>query len=199
MTTCSSRKPFLLTFWYKPARSIRQLLDLHRGHSYALALAALFGVIQFGRLAPVASEFLLMYFVLCGLGGIASLFLFSWLIVSSGRWFGIEAIQREVRIALALGMLPWIIIFGILSLLLYSGFSAESIVAEGLPVALGIFIYGFYILLFSLKAALRVDLTTAFLCLIVTTALSFFPLALLAQFLASYLDIQTCHVTISQD
>lgn len=181
-------KPFLLTFWYSPARSMRRLLDLNRGHFYALAIAAFFGVIQFGRLLPVKLEALPLYLSLCGLGGIACLFLFSWLVCNFGRWFGVEAIQREVRTALAMGILPWTLIFGILSIILHLGYSPESIVADYFPVVLGVFIYGFYILLFSLKAALRVGVITTFLCLIVATALSFFPLALLAQFLASYLN-----------
>lgn len=183
-----SSKSFLLTFWYKPARSMRQLLDLRRGHFYALAIAAFFGVIQFSRLLPVASDALEWYLACCGLMGIACLFLFSWLICNFGRLFGVEAIQREVRTALALGILPWTIIFAILSLLLHAGFSSELIFADYLSVVLGAFIYGFYILLFSLKAALRVGLITTFLSLIVTTALSFFPLALLVQFLARYLN-----------
>ena len=187
----SNYKPFLLTFWYKPARSMRRLLDLNRGHFYALAIAAFFGVIQFGRLLkviPISSETLPIYLALCGLSGIACLFLFSWLIANFGRWFGVEAVQREVRTALALGLLPWTIIFGVLSLLLYLGHSSESIANNYFPFVLGAFIYGFYILLFSLKAALRVGVITTFLCLLVTTALSFFPLALLARFMASYLD-----------
>jgi len=180
-------KPFLLTFWYQPARSMRQLLDSKRGHIYALAIAAFFGVIQLSRLFPVTSEALAGYLVACGLVGIACLFLFSWLICNFGRWFGIEAIQREVRTALALGILPWLIIFGILSLLLYSGLSPESITATYFPVVLGAFIYGFYILLFSLKAALRVGMITTFLCLIVTLALSIFPLVFSVQFLSRYI------------
>ncbi len=181
-------KPFLLTFWYKPARSMRQLLDLGRGHFYAIAIAAFFGVIQFSRLFPVTSEALVLSLTAYGLVGIAFLFLLSWLICNFGRWFGVEAIQREVRTALALGILPWTMIFAIVSLLLHLGFSSESIVADYFPVVLGTFIYGFYILLFSLKAALRVGMITTLLCLIVTTALSFFPLLLLVQFLARYLD-----------
>ena len=167
---------------------MRQLLDLRRGHFYALVIAAFFGAIQFSRLIPLRSEALVLYVISCGLLGIVCLFLLSWLIGNFGRLFGVEAIQREVRTALALGILPWALIFAVLSLLLYWGFSPESIIADYFPVFLGAFIYGFYILLFSLKAALRVGVITTFLCLIITIVLNIFPLVLLVQFLSRYIS-----------
>ena len=187
MSIRSAKLP-LLAFWYKPERSVRRLLDLERGHSLALAVAALFGVIQLGRLFPAASEALIGYLVFYGLVGVACLFLFGWLVRNFGRLFGVDVRQREVRTALGLGILPWTILFGILLLALSSGISSESIATRYSSMVLVVLIYGFYILVFSLKAALRLSIIKTFLCLIVTIVFSFFPLTLLAQFLSGYLD-----------
>lgn len=179
-------RPFLLTFWFRPARSMRDLLDLQQGHSTALAVAALFGIVQLARLFPVTSDVLIRHGVLYGLIGVAGLFLFGWLLRNFGRWFGVDVQQREVRTALGLGILPWTILFTGLSLMLASGVSPEFI-AVRYSIVLVALIYGFYILLFSLTAALHLSLIKTFLCLTITSLFSFFPLTLLAQLLISYL------------
>ena len=182
-----SYKHLLSTFWYKPAWSVRQLLDLQQGHSSALFVAALFGMIQLGRLFPVSSEVLIVYLAFYGLAGVGFLFLFGWLVRNFGRFFGVDARQREVRTALGLGLLPWTILFGSLLLALSSGLSSESIAARYSSIVLVVLIYGFYVLLLSLKAALHLSVIKTFLCLILTVVFSFFPLTLLAQLLSSHL------------
>ena len=182
-----SSKSFLLTFWYNPVRSMRQLLDLRQGHSWALAVAALFGMIQFSRLLPVTSNALARYLVFYGLVGVTCLFLFGWLIRNFGRWFGVDAAQREIRTALGLGILPWTILFAVLSLMLGSGFAPESVANRYALIVPILLIYGFYILILSLMAALRLSVIKTFLCLTVTILFSVFPLTLLAQLLSSYI------------
>ena len=181
-------KSFLLTFWYRPAYSTRQLLIFHQGHISAMLVAAVMGMVQFSRLLPVPSENLWVHLLLYGFGGIVGLFLFGWLVCNFGRWFGAEAEQRAVRTALGLGILPWTIIFGILLLMLNLGFDPESIAEKYFPFVLGAFIYGFCILLLSLTVALRLSIIRTFLCMVFTCLLSFFPLTLLAQFLSEYLN-----------
>ncbi len=166
---------------------MRQLLDLEKGHSIALAIAALFGMTQFARFFSMEPETLIRYGILSGLVGVAGLFLFSWLIRNFGRFFGADARQREVRTALGLGMLPWTILFAGLSLVLVSGLSPESVATQYGPIALVVLIYGFYTILLSLTAALHLSLIKTFLCLVVTILFGFFPLAILAQQLISYL------------
>ena len=179
---------FLLTFWYRPAYSMRQLLDSRQGHAAALVIAALFGIIQLSRLFSVKSEKIAWYLVICGFCGIAALYLFGWLIHNFGRWFGVDAQQREVRIAFGLGILPWTIIFAVIFVMLSLGLEPELIAAKYFPIVLGAYIYGFCILLLSLTAALRLSVIKTFLCLTVTILFSLFPLTLLAQFLAGYLS-----------
>ncbi|MGK0309659.1 MAG: hypothetical protein ACJAYS_000481 [Lentimonas sp.] len=182
-----SSKSFLLTFWYRPASSMRQLLDSRKGHTVAIAVAVIFCMLQFSRSLPRKSEDILLHFLLCGLGGIVSLFLFGWLIRNFGRWFGADAEQRRVRTALGLGILPWTILFTFLFLMLNYGLNPKLIETQYFPVFLGAFVYGFCILLLSLTAALRVGVIKTFLCIVVTILFSVFPLTLLAQVLAHYL------------
>ena len=182
-----SYRSFLLKFWYRPVSSMRQLLDLQQGHSLALVVAALFGMVHFSRLFAGTFEISMRYFAFHGLAGIVCLFLFGWLIRNLSRWFSVEAKQREVRTALGLGILPWTILFAILLLMLNLGLDPEFIVTKYFPVFLGAFVYGFCILLLSLTAALRLSVIKTFLCTVVTILFILFPLTLLAQVLVNYL------------
>lgn len=181
-------KSFLLTFWYRPSYSMHMILDSKSGHTTAMAVAAIFGTIQFSRLPSMTSENRAICLAACGLGGITGLFLFGWLIRNFGRWFGAETQLRAVRTALGLGLIPWTIIFGTMWLMLNSGVDPELILNQHFPIILVAYIYGFCVLLFSLKAALRLGVMKTFLCLVVTLLFSFFPLTLLAQFLSGYLN-----------
>ncbi len=179
----------LLTFLYRPAHSMRQLLDSRRGHGVALFVAATFGIIQFGRLLQIKSkpEELLLHLALCGICGIALLFLFGWLIGNFGRWFDAKTEQRRVRTALGLGILPWTVLFTVLFIMIHYGLNPELIETKYFPFVLGVFVYGFCILLLSLTAALRLSVIKTFLCIVVTILFSIFPLTFLAQIMASYL------------
>ena len=178
-----------LTFLYRPAHSMRQLLDSGRGHTFALLIAAFFGIVQFSRLLPVKSkpEELMLYLALCGFCGVVLLFLFGWLIRNFGRWFDASTEQRKVRTALGFGILPWTVLFAILFLMLHYGLNPKLIATKYFSVFLGAFVYGFCILLLSLTAALRLGVVKTFLCIVVTLLFSIFPLTLLAQVLVSYL------------
>jgi hypothetical protein len=186
----SNDKFLLLAFLYRPAHSMRQLLDSGRGHGTALLVATLFGIMQISRVLPIPvksePEELLLYLALYVSCGIAGLFLFGWLVRNFGRWFGAETEQRRVRTALGLGMLPWTLLFAALLLAQYCGLDTELI--EYFPVFLGTFIYGFCILLLSLTAGLRLGIIKTFLCIIVTTLFGLIPLVYITIVLVNYLN-----------
>ena len=184
----SNSKSFLLTFWYRPAYSMQRLLDARKGHIIALIIAAILGSTQFGRLRPEKFEAPLLHLTLCGLCGIVSLFLLGWLVRNFGRWFGAETEPVRVRTALGFGVLPWTILFAVLSLMLSYGLDPNLIAGEYFPILLGAFIYGFCILLLSLTVGLRIGIVKTFLCIVVTFLFGLFPLMLLMQVLVKYLS-----------
>lgn len=185
-------KFLLLTFLYRPAHSMRQLLNSRKGHGTALLVAAIFGIIQLSRLLPLPAkskpEELLLSLVLYGACGIAGLFLFGWLVRNFGRWFGAETEQYRVRTALGLGVLPWTIVFAALLLALHYGLDTKLIADKYFPVFLGAFVYGFCILLLSLTAGLRLGIIKTFLCIIVTTLFGLIPIVYITMALANYLN-----------
>jgi len=183
----SDSKLFLVTFWYNPAHSIRQLLVSKKGHTLALVVVALFGMVQLNRLFPVTSEASLLLSILHGFIGIACLFLISWLMRNFGRWFGADVRQRDVRTALGLGILPWTLLFVVLGLLLAAGVGPDVIAARYSFIVLIALVYGFYVLLFSLSAALGLGIIKTFACLSIAVMVSLFPLTFLAQLLSAYL------------
>lgn len=181
-------KSFLLTFWYRPAYSMRHLLEAYKGHVFALIVSAILGVTQFGRLIPIKtkSEELPLYLALCGACGIAGLFLFAWVVRNFGRWFGSEAELYRVRTALGFGVLPWTILFTVLSLLLSYGLDPKLVAKQYFPFLLGAFVYGFCVLILSLTAGLRLGIIKTFLCIVVTVLFGVIPLAFLVQLLVNF-------------
>ncbi|MFQ3225066.1 MAG: hypothetical protein ACI8Z5_001321 [Lentimonas sp.] len=174
----------LLTLWYKPAASMRGLLDAGQGHSAALLIAAFFGAVQSGRFALEQAESGPLPFVFGGLAGAGGLYLFGWLTRNFGRWFGAEAAQRDTRTALGLGLLPWTLLSMMLSFMVGAEMAPEVIVSYA-PVFFVVFVYGYVIILLALSAALRLSALKTFLCLVVTVLVSLFPLTLFAQLLAN--------------
>ena len=183
MSTINNR-PSLLTLWYKPASSMRALLDAGQGHSAAVMIAAFFGAVQSGRLSLAHAESGPLPFVVGGFAGLCGLYLFGWLTRNFGRWFGAESTQRDVRTALGLGLLPWTLLSMVLSLMLGTEVNPEMIVSFA-PVFFCVFFYGYVIILLSLSAALRLSVLKTFLCLVVTIIVSLFPLTLCAQLLVT--------------
>lgn len=162
------------------------LIKTGRGHRLALVVAMCFGFIQAGRIASAHPGAGAAHYMAGGLAGLAALYLFAWLLRNFGRWFGGQASQRELRVALGWGLLPWTLLFLALVFVLGSALDASALADYYWLFFLG-FLYGYVILLLSLAAALRISVLKAFLCLIVTFLVSLFPLTLLIQVLSTRL------------
>jgi hypothetical protein len=183
MSTKNTQNP-LLTLWYKPASSMRVLLDRGQRHGAAVLIAAFFGAVQSGQSTQGQAESGPLPFVLGGLAGVIGLYLFGWLTRNFGRWFGAEATQQDTRTALGLSLLPWTLLSMVLAFMIGAQIEPEVIVSYA-PLFFVVFVYGYVIMLLSLSAALRMSVLKTFLCLVVTILVSLFPLTLLAQFLAN--------------
>ena len=184
MSTINNKSP-LLALWYKPATSMRTMLDAGQGHSTAVMIAAFFGAVQSGRYAIERAETGPLPFVFGGLAGLCGLYLFGWLSRNFGRWFGAETTPRDIRTALGLGLLPWTLLSMLLSFLLVTEVDSE-LIDSCMPLLFVVFFYGYVIILLSLSAALRLSVLKTFLCLAVTIIVSLFPLTLLAQLLVIF-------------
>ena len=169
---------------------MRHLLEAHKGHLVALIVSAILGITQFSRLIPAKtkSEELLLYLALCGVCGIAVLFLLALLMRNFGRWFGSEAELYRVRTALGFGVLPWTILFTVLSFLLNYGLDPNLVAKQYFPIVLGAFVYGFCVLLLSLTAGLRLGIIKTFLCIVITISFCVVPLTFLVQYLVNFLE-----------
>ena len=179
-----NNKSSLLALWFKPASSMRALLDAGQGHSAAVMITAFFGAVQSGRFSLAQAESGPLPFVVGALAGLCGLYLFGWLSRNFGRWFGAETTQRDVRTALGLGLLPWTLLSMVLSFMLGAEMNPEMIVSFA-PVFFCVFFYGYVIILLSLSAALRLSVLKTFFCLAVTIIVSLFPLTLCAQLLVT--------------
>lgn len=176
------------TLWYKPGPTMQGLIKNGQGHGVALVVAMGFGLVQAGRFALADSGLGLSDYagsLLAGLlAGLGALYLFAWLLRNFARWFGGQASQREVRIAVGWGLLPWTVLFLALIVAL-SGQADASALAEYYWLFFLGFLYGYVVLLLSLAAALNLSAMKTFLCLVVTGLVSVFPLTLLFQVVAS--------------
>jgi hypothetical protein len=182
--TEQSNPSYLLTLWYKPGQTMQDLIKSGGGHRLALWVAMFFGLVQAGRFYRNHSDAGIGYYAIGAIAGLAGLFLFSWLLRNFGRWFGGQATLREVRVALGLGLMPWLLLFLALVAAL-GGDSDPAALANYYWVFFVGFLYGYVILLLSLSAALRLSSVKTFLCLIVTFLVSLFPLTLLLQLFSS--------------
>ena len=178
---------YVFTLWYKPGQTMQGLIKTGGGHRLALLVAIFFGLVQAGRFYISNAEVGSVYYAVGALAGLAGLYLFSWLLRNFSRWFGGQATQREVRVALGLGLMPWSILF--LSLVLVLGGNTDPVALANYYWLFFVgFLYGYVILLLSLSAALRLSVVKTFLCLIVTFLVSLFPVTLLIQIIASTLQ-----------
>jgi len=175
---------YVLTLWYKPGQTMQGLIESGGGHRLAILAAMLFGLVQADRFYLTNPEAGITYYVIGALAGLVGLYLFAWLLRNFSRWFGGQAAMREVRVAIGLGLLPWLLLFTALIFVLGGQADAESLANYYWLFFLG-FLYGYVILLLSLAAALRLSVLKTFLCLIVTSLVSLFPLTLLIQLVVS--------------
>ena len=178
-------QPSVLTLWYKPAQTMQGLIENGRGHRLALVVALFFGLVQAGRVYMAHPEPGYAGFALGSLAGLLGLYLIAWLLRNFGLWFGGQASQQDLRVALGWGLLPWLFLFLALVFVLSSGADAAALANYYWLFFLG-FLYGYVILLLSLAAALRVSVWKAFFCLMVTFLVSIFPFTLLIQIFVSF-------------
>ncbi|TVP77911.1 MAG: hypothetical protein EA353_09585 [Puniceicoccaceae bacterium] len=171
----------LSTLWYKPKQSMQGLIESGRGHGFALSVAIAFGVVQAMPLFLLPDSGGLGVLLGGALAGLAGLYLFAWLLRNFARWFGGQAALREVRMALGVSFLPWLLLFTAVLGFLQS-FERE-VLAQYFWIFFLVFLYGYIVILNCLSAALRLPLLKTFLCLIVTGLVSLFPLTLLLQVL----------------
>lgn len=170
-----------LSLWYKPRQAMQGLIEEGRGHGVAMLVALLFGAVQSVPfyLRPDSLGFPVL---LAGaLAGLAGLYLFAWLLRNFGRWFGGGGALREVRTALGWAQIPWLLLFFVLFALLHA--SDREQLAQYYALFFLALLYGYVLLLLCLSVALRLSVLKTFLCLIVTIAVSLFPLTLLLQIL----------------
>ena len=126
------------------------------------AIAAVFGALQMARVFVAMEAERFGPFALAGaLGGVFALYLVSMLARNFARWFGGSAELKTVRTALGLSLLPWTLLWSILCFVLMSGQSPAN--AEQIyPVFIGLFIYGYVIMLLAMSAALNLSALRAF-------------------------------------
>jgi hypothetical protein len=180
----TQKKPSsFVTLWYKPASSMRALLDAGHGHSAALMVAAFFGAVQSIPFRMQQESSGPLFYLAGAAVGLFGLYLFAWLTRNFSRWFGANPAPQDLRTAFGLGLLPWTLLFVPLPFLRGAEMDAATIKLFYLVFFIG-FVYGYVIIMLSLSAALRLSLIKSFLCLVVTILVSLFPLTLLAQLFA---------------
>ncbi|MEM8868026.1 MAG: hypothetical protein AAGC73_07130 [Verrucomicrobiota bacterium] len=171
---------FAVTLWYKPGRTMQGLIEQDKGHGCAVLLAAIFGIVQSWRFYAADDSQGLVVLGLGALVGVGALFFFAWLLRNFSRWFGASVPIRHVRLALGLSLLPWTLMFAVLIGMLGQAPDASAI-AGYFPVFFAVFLYGYILLLLSLSSVLNLSFLKTFLCLVITTLVSFFPITLILQ------------------
>ena len=176
---------YVFTLWYKPGKTMQDLIEKGRGHRAALIVAIVFGMIQ--ALPVYSSEANLgLSVLLIGASlGFFGLYFFAWLLRNFGRWFGAQASLREVRTGLGLALMPWLLCFLIL-FHLRQNFDS-SVVGQYFLLFFILLVYGYIVFILSLTTVLRLTPLKTFLCLVITIIFSLFPLILLYQLLAPHL------------
>lgn len=171
----------LLTLWYKPRPTLQGLIETDRGQRMAWVLVALFGSLQTASAMRGREEPGVLFFLAGPAVALLLWVLLAWLLRNFGRWFGAQAEQGHLRLALGWGLLPWLITFALFALALVQ--VAPEQLAGLFPLFFAGFLYGYVILLLCVQTALRLSFVKSFLCLAVTCLFSFFPLTLIAQLL----------------
>ena len=179
----SSAQTYLFKVWFTPGTVVRALIDKQEGHTLATITALLFGLFNTMPYYFSSEDFSPAILGFGAFIGLFGLYLFSWLLRNFARWFGSKAKFFEVRIALGWALIPWLLLFGALTILLVKGVGAEQMKSLSAFLFL-FFIYGYVVILQAVASALRLPVLKAFLCLVVTCIVSLFPIILLVQFVA---------------
>lgn len=175
---------YWVTIWHKPGSTLRSLLAKGEGHSVACSVAALMGCFLSYRLSTEwAHETSALLFLPAGLAaGIAGLYLFAMLVRNFGRWFGGQSSLRFVRTAMGLGLLPWMLLSGLLSATLFLGMEAST-VNTLLPFFFILFLYGYVLLLLCAMTVLNLGALRATLTLALSLVIAFFLVTAIASVL----------------
>ena len=104
------------------------------------------------------------------------------LVRNFGRWFGGQSNLRFVRTAMGLGLLPWMLLAGLLSATLFSSMEASS-VSVLLPAFFVLFLYGYVLLLIVAMNALGLGALQTTLVLALSMVVTFFLVNTVAQLL----------------
>lgn len=179
----------LLTLWYQPGRTVERVTSAGQGHGLAVVIAAMFGVTVAGSVFARLEDLAFGPFALVGaILGTVFLYFVAMLARNFSRWFGGSAELKPVRTALGLALLPWTLLSVWLLGVLLSGQDASQ--AQVLfPVYMGLFIYGYVILLLSMTAALKVTVLKTFGTLAITAVIAFFTLNLVASLVLNFFGI----------
>jgi len=196
----------LASIWFRPGRTIAGLERSGRGTPAAYATAAVFGVLQaMSRLFVVEkAEVSLAWERFPGLaalgaaGGVVGLLFLAWLFRNVGRLFGGSGRLDGIRLGLGWGLMPLTVLWSAIAFLLIAGSGAMFEEApQGMrlrPELAGVFqavslaffvlfLYGYGVLLLSLAAAHRFTIFRSLLAVIVTGALTFFPVVMVVRWL----------------
>lgn len=159
---------------------MRALLDNEQGQGPAMLIGAVFGLVISMRVYLANETPALSTLMLGVVAGLVGLVLFGWLLRNFSRWFGGQSSLKAARTGLGLGLLPWTVLFA--AFLQATQMVQDAAVIEGyFSLFFLFFIYGYFVLLMSLSAALNLSVLKTFLCLVVTILVSIFPLTLLMQ------------------
>lgn len=181
---------YFLTIWYRPANTMREVIASGKGHGLAVAIAAIFGMLQMARpFVAMEAESFGPFALVGAVGGVFALYFVSMLARNFARWFGGSAELKVVRTAFGLSLLPWTMLWTILFVVLMSG-EAPANAEQIYPIFIGLFIYGYVIMLLALSTALNLSALRAFGCLVLSAVVAFFILNMLAVVVMSMLGIQ---------
>ena len=178
-----SKPPFFATLFYEPGETIQRLISAKRGHRFACVMAAIFGAVQAAPLALTREGRLSLFLLIGAVSGIVGLYLFSWLLRNFGRWFSGTGTLFEVRSALGVSLLPWVLLFA--ATLVCLALEVSTVMIAGYYwLFFGGLVYGYVIVLISLSKALSLSLWKTLFVVIITVVFSIFPITLFVQLAA---------------
>lgn len=154
---------------------MRELRASGAGHGAAVTVAAVFGLLNSGRIYLASGEPSLLALLLGAPAGVALLYVMALLTRNFSRWFGGRSDCRLVRVGIGLAFLPWTVLSGCLLYLLLKGSSA-ALIQSIQPLLMAGLVYGFALLLLSVSVALGISALRTFASLMLAGAVAFFSI-----------------------